>query len=418
MNLFNKIKKRGLFLTIIYCLITIIYKFIKFFYIKFLNRSKVEDNIFIFSSRPDFSDNSKYMYLYILNNSNKANNKYIWLVNFDCDLKECGENTKFIKLNSKFHKGQSLKALYYISKAKTIFFTHTSPMTEMKKKANQTIINLWHGCGYKSVEKGKKSWIDYNPFDYALVPGPVFIKTKKEFWGCSEEQIIPIGYPRYDLLCNDNTDVEKFKEKLCANNKLIIWMPTFRKTTNGNYPEEKVNMDYDLPLLSSDKEVEKLNDICKCKNIILCIKRHPMQIEYTCEKMNLSNIIFIDNEYLVSNNIELYSLLKYSDSLITDYSSIAIDYLLLDKPIGFTLDDFDKYKETRGFVFENPLDYMPGYHIYNFSDLIKYIKSVSEKQDLYKEDRKKVINEVHNKCDNYCERIYKFVRKIEGDKNE
>ncbi len=412
MNLLNKIKKRGVFLTIIYCLMTIIYTFIKLCYIRCLNRSKVDDNIFIFSSRPDFSDNSKYMYSYILNHSNKSNNKYIWLVNFDYKGKECSDNTKFIKLNSKFHKGQSLKALYYISKAKIIFFTHSSPVTEIEKKDSQIIINLWHGCGYKSVEKGEKSWIANNPFDYALVPGSVFIKTKKEFWGCSEKQIIPIGYPRYDLLCKDNIDVEKFKNKICHNNKLIIWMPTFRKTANGNYPEEKVNNNYDLPLLSSDQEMEKLNDICKNRNVVLCIKRHPMQLEYSCEKICLSNIIFIDNEYLLKHNIELYSLLKYSDSLITDYSSIAIDYLLLNKPMAFTLDDFESYSKSRGFVFDDPKKYMPGHHIYNFNDLIEYLKSVSEGQDLYKKDRAKIMGDVHNKCDNYCERIFNYINKL------
>lgn len=412
MNLFNKIKKRGLILTIIYCLITAIYKFIKFFYIRILKMSKVEENIYIFSSRPDFSDNAKYMYSYILNKHEGVNEKYIWLVNFDYQSTDCNNNTKFIKLNSKFHKGQSLKALYYISKAKMIFFTHTSPMKELKKKDDQIIINLWHGCGYKSVEKGEKSWIDDNPFDYALVPGTVFIKTKSEFWGCNENQILPIGYPRYDLLFQENLDAEKYKKKICSNNKLVVWMPTFRKTINGNYPEEQVCSNYDLPLLSSDSEMKYLNEICKKENIVLCIKRHPMQLAYSCEHLHLSNIIFIDNEFLVNNNIDLYSLLRYSDSLITDYSSIAIDYLLLDKPIAFTLNDFESYSKSRGFVFDDPKKYMPGHHIYNFSDLIDYLKSVAEGQDAYKGDRDRIMSDVHNRCDNYCERIFNHINKL------
>lgn len=59
----------------------------------------------------------------------------------------------------------------------------------------------------------------------------------------------------------------------------------------------------------------------------------------------------------------------YSDALITDYSSVCVDYLIVDKPIAYTLDDYEVYKQTRGFVFEDPHEYMPGHHLYRFSDL-------------------------------------------------
>ncbi len=39
--------------------------------------------------------------------------------------------------------------------------------------------------------------------------------------------------------------------------------------------------------------------------------------------------------------------------LVSDYSSVAIDYLLLDRPLGFTLDDYEAYTESRGWVFDD-----------------------------------------------------------------
>ena len=53
-------------------------------------------------------------------------------------------------------------------------------------------------------------------------------------------------------------------------------------------------------------------------------------------------------------------MLGSSDALITDYSSVYFDYLLLDKPIGFTVDDMELYIKDRGFIFNNPEEYMPG----------------------------------------------------------
>ena len=412
MNIIKKVRKKGFVFSIIYVITTVFYKMVSIPYIYLMNRSKIDEKYVVFSSRPDYSDNSKYLYEYMQKKYKNKNYKYIWLINHNSNLNLSKDNTMCVKLNSKFHPGKTLKALNYISKAKYIFFTHTSPVSELNKKEGQFIINLWHGCGYKAVEKTKYKWTDVNKFDYALVPGKVFLKTKSEFWGCDESQILTLGYPRYDLLLQENVDTKKYIEKLCMNRKLIIWMPTFRKTEYGNYPEEKNITAYDLPLLNSDKQVIKLNEICREKNIFLCIKRHPMQLEYSCEKLELSNIRFISNESLVDNDIDLYSLLRYTDGLITDYSSVAIDYLLLNKPIGFTLSDFDSYSKTRGFVFDNPKEYMPGHHIYNFDDMIKYIDDVSNNNDMYQLDRKKIFNDVHNPCDNYCERILKLVENI------
>ena len=124
-----------------------------------------------------------------------------------------------------------------------------------------------------------------------------------------------------------------------------------------------------------------------------------MQITYLCEKIKLSNIHFIDQEFFQENDIDLYQFLHYTDGLITDYSSIAIDYLLLNKPIAFTLDDYENYSGTRGFVFDDPKKYMPGHHIYNFEDFKQYIFDVSEGKDIYYKDRRAIMNIVHNKCE-------------------
>ena len=108
------------------------------------------------------------------------------------------------------------------------------------------------------------------------------------------------------------------------------------------------------------------------------------------------------SDILDANDIPLYKFVALSDGLISDYSSIAIDYLLVDKPIAFTLDDYDLYKESRGFVFENPLDYMPGHHIYNFNDLRVFIECIATGKDSYKEERDRVRKVTVVQSDHYC----------------
>ena len=412
----RKIKEQGLIKFICFCVTTLLYIIVKSIFLSMLKLTKVDDKTILFSSEPDFSDNSKALYEYYINCDKYKDYKYIWLISKNKNTKKYNyANTKFIKSESSMHNGKTLKSLYYISKSKVLYFTHSSPVNCNKKKKNQLVINLWHGCGYKNIQSSNTSFIERQPFDYALVPGKIFVNTKTKFWGCDKKQVMTIGYPRFDLLIKENKTTEEFVNCLKKDNKLILWMPTFRNTGKGYYPEEQIEKMFDLPLLNSEKELIELNKICKKHKVLLCIKRHPRQLKYSCEKEKFSNIIFINNDTLIKENIDLYSLLKYTDGLITDYSSVAIDYILLDKPIGFTLDDFEKYSKTRGFVFENPKDYMPGHHIYNFDDMRQYIEDIGNNNDWYKENRHSIMNEVHNPCKNYCERIVKKIEKLKEE---
>ena len=107
----------------------------------------------------------------------------------------------------------------------------------------------------------------------------------------------------------------------------------------------------------------------------------------------LSNIIILDDKYLIDKNVELTEFYKITDALITDYSSVYVDYLLTQKPIGFTQDDFNEYK--LGFSMDNINDYMPGMKIINIEDLKKFIINLHDDIDEYKEERKRV-NKIFN----------------------
>jgi CDP-glycerol glycerophosphotransferase (TagB/SpsB family) len=135
---------------------------------------------------------------------------------------------------------------------------------------------------------------------------------------------------------------------------------------------------------------EKLNIELKKKKSILLLKHH-----FYHEK----NILFKKNFVKVNSNIFIlskfsatYNLLKISDCLITDYSSIYIDYLLLNKPIFFYCYDINKYQsENREIYFNYFKDiFTPGKKIRKKKDMSKnIIKFLNEKKDIYKYKRKK-----------------------------
>ena len=361
----------------------------------------------LFVSKPSFSDNGKALYDYLL--SQRKDKKFVWLINDDIRIDlPTNPKTTFI-----LNQHQPFRAQYHVLTSSIIFFTHDSPSGVIGKRNGQKVINLWHGCGYKDSIKREKSWMERKKCDYSLVPGPIFVDTKSKAWDCDREKIWAIGYPRYDLLIREQNKAKTFIENRRRDNKKIVfWMPTFRNSTAGDYPEAQIKADYDLLPLSSDIQLSELNKFCKENLIYIIVKRHPSQNVYSCESLRFSNIEFMNNDDLNTEGVDLYSLLHYSDALISDYSSVSVDYMLLNRPIAYCLTDYEDYQDKRGFVFKNPLEYMPGNHIYSFEDLMEFLVSVAKGNDLYATDRERLMPVMHNRCYDYCKRIMEYIGAI------
>ena len=73
--------------------------------------------------------------------------------------------------------------------SRIFFYSHNSAGLNRYRCKGQTVVNLWHGCGYKDAELGKKKQNIKPDFDYALVPGPVFVKTKSGLWNCNRQAV-------------------------------------------------------------------------------------------------------------------------------------------------------------------------------------------------------------------------------------
>ncbi|MCX4363672.1 MAG: CDP-glycerol glycerophosphotransferase family protein, partial [Clostridia bacterium] len=140
--------------------------------------------------------------------------------------------------------------------------------------------------------------------------------------------------------------------------------------------------------------------------VLFIIKPHPAQDNLEILNFSSSNIKIIKNMDLLNKKIMLYSLVGQSDILITDYSSIYFDYLLTQKPIGFVIDDIDSYGDRRGFVVENPEDYMAGEKIKNVEELQNFLDTILDGEDKWKEKRRE-INHLMN-----ADRSMEFSKKI------
>lgn len=368
----------------------IISKFIRLF-------TKTDPHIIVFTSKPDYADNSRALSDFLV--SQKCGYRIYWKVNDAYAFKK-----KYPNENVSFIDDTGLKKylnLYVYLRASFIFTTHSLSFYSGLKRPGQTIINLWHGCSYKDRVNKENFKGDPN-IDKYLVAGPLFIKTKSYFFCCPEENILALGYPRYDWLLKKTTAAKKMFEELRGEcEKLVIWMPTFRNAKNGSYHKLTEHLSQ-FPLIHQESDWNAIDEICQKYHVKLIVKLHVNQKEYQVNWNSFKNIEKIDDTCFYKYSIAMYSFLAVTDGLISDYSSVAIDYMIVDKPIAFVLDDFNLYKNARGFVVEDPRDYMPGCHVYDISDFELFISDVARGDDVNKIQRDRLFDTLVHRSDHYC----------------
>ena len=166
-----------------------------------------------------------------------------------------------------------------------------------------------------------------------------------------------------------------------------------------------------LPIIESHHQLEMLNNVLGEKDTVLIVKLHPLQKDMGLKELNMSNICFLSNEELSDEGLHINEILGDADGLVSDYSSAAVDFLLMDRPIGFTLDDLEEYRESRGFVLNPIEDWIPGEKITCFEEFISFITSVCNGEDRSSETRRRIASKLHDFSDDKsCERIAKALR--------
>ena len=120
--------------------------------------------------------------------------------------------------------------------------------------------------------------------------------------------------------------------------------------------------DYEF-FIDSGFNFQQLNDELLKNDSIFLIKLHPSSVI----DIDLSVYPALD---VLPASLDIYPILPYTDVLVTDYSSIYYDYLILNKPIILFPFDREKYIEKdRGFI-EDYFTAMPSPYFDTFEELL------------------------------------------------
>ena len=150
---------------------------------------------------------------------------------------------------------------------------------------------------------------------------------------------------------------------------IFLWLPTFRSTsyTGGR----KDGIDFGNIFNCEDFCEDEFNDyLFKCNSLCI-VKPHPMANHLSY--VNKSNIIYISEKWLLDSKLTLYEVLGSADCLISDISSVIVDFMLLNRPIILLFQDFEEYSQTRGFSFSPIKDYLPAKITQSFKEFMSFI---------------------------------------------
>lgn len=351
----------------------------------------INDNLIVLESEGDFSDNAEALFNYMDVNGYLKKYRIVWLVENPSNFNQLDYvNTVFVSKNYRY---PYIKAMYYLATCKFYIYDHNNLLQYegLLKRPDQHIIYMSHGTAFKDGKNEDPNASRY--FDKVVTLGKMSTNIICHFWRCTREKAIELGEPREDYYysnlsstnecLNEFYHLDKFKTK-------ILWMPTFRQSSNPRISENYLKNETGLPIFTKKGDLYNLNSFLKQNNTCLLLKLHHLQAKLSIFNVKFSNILVIRDTDLKKINVNLYKFIALSDALITDYSSISVDYLPLNRPIIYTLDDFNEYKASRGIYPDNARDYMPGEHVNNFKEFKEAIQNILNGNDNYRDARIKV----------------------------
>ena len=350
-------------------------------------------NIWVFGAwfGEKYADNSKALFEFVNNNDKEI--FAVWLTQSKIVF-------KYLKLKGmNVHYTYSLKGYYYSAIAKFVFVSTGMHDINRFVSTNNIKVQLWHGTPLKKImyDVGSGPTVselllffkqifmpfDFNNYKYLLSSTNNINDSLNSAFLDKIENIIIKGYPRNDQLFS------------CNKESLITFLPTHRGEGNGGI--QKIFNSFDSI---------KIDSFLMKNNYKLKIKPHFY---------DLDNVNIIESKVIsvIKEDIDLYELLSKTDILITDYSSVYFDFLLLDRPIIFTPFDMKEYLNKDRELYYNYNDVTPGPKCKDWNEVMNEIEKLMNGEDNYRKERKKTNNDFNKYQDgNSSKRVYEFFKNM------
>jgi CDP-glycerol glycerophosphotransferase len=236
--------------------------------------------------------------------------------------------------------------------------------------------NLWHGVGVKRIQRDRVVGAGAGVFaapqgsltarvfaddrhrpDVVLSTSEGMGRVLSRAFDVPRDRCPPLGYP-----CNDHlaaglappaplVDGELYRR--LSDRPVIGYFPTYR--------DDSVT----LPG-GSDAVVERLAQVAESQGALLLFKAHSASVV----PLESGGALVV-----LPKTADLNAYLGVCDVLVTDYSSVASDFLLLDRPIVLFCPDLEAYDGNRGFALD-PHEFLPGIQTSTPDELVSALSDI------------------------------------------
>lgn len=305
-----------------------------------------------------FADNTKWLFLHCLATRASGGDapRVVWISRRKAivsQMREAGLPSYY---------AWSLAGLFYAFRAGVYVFDAQVDDVVWWASGGVRRVNLWHGSGLKRIERDiqqtshprwklyhgslvqrliawvKSPWVSIRPH-MVLASSAETSRTRASAFGLPVSQVPALGYPRNDLFQPSGAGAERTEleeelaERRASGMAVICYMPTFRDGATAGAQ---------LPL-----EWGRLQAFLEGNNALFLLKLHGN------DRAGLPDLNSYPNIVVVPSAVDAQPLLRQVDVLVTDYSSVYVDYLLLDRPIVFYCYDLEQYlARDRGLYYE------------------------------------------------------------------
>ena len=330
------------------------------------------------SFRGAFNDNSKYLFIHVSGQLPEIN--AAWLSINRSTVKEVREK------GLKAYHILSPKGIWHALTSKYWFFNSYVSDIMYCLSGNTVRVNLWHGLPMKRIEfeitsgpladRFQKKTLKERYFhpesflrpDFVLSSTPFFSEIFSRSFRISSSHCLEYGCPRNEILLMpeekllehigkfEPEEIKRVVDKIRKGNyqNVFVYMPTWRDSQRDIFVQS-----FDL---------ERMDAILQARNSLLLLKPHANTIVDSSAFVKFSNIILVDAK------TDVYPILPFTDVLITDYSSVLFDYILMDgKKVILYLYDYKEYVKEREFYYSFD-ENVVGERAMNFDELCNCIE--------------------------------------------
>lgn len=286
----------------------------------------------------------------------------------------------------------SWRGRYHFLTARHVITTH-SVFRKHRPPGGQTVVNIWHGELVKPV--GRLDGAPPVPSTRATATSSVGQAFRCAEFDLAPSQVLVVGAPRNDrMLRADRMAVRRAALDGRCDRLLFLSLPTYREAVRIG----RVDGAPHTGLLPLDAAATEATDRwLRDHDAVLLAKPHPLAPKPESERYG--NVQAIDSEWLTRRSLTLYTLLKGVDCLITDASSVWVDFLLTDRPVVFAFPDIEAYRRTRGLNLEPYELWAPGRLVTTGRELLEEMERIAAGEDGYERVRRDAKLRLHKYTD-------------------